>query len=136
VSSIVREPLLGLPTSLPVPLDFRVWIASPAHAVAWLMHAAAMETAPLGADRGINPPGLCVSVEAMLAAMDQVQPGTRALVRHQPDPAIEAIVSGWPAAFAATRAPGLGFVRHGDLAGLIGEFIANDLAPTRKFRGL
>ena len=66
VSSIVREPLLGLPTTLPVPENFAVWIASPAHAVAWLLHAAAMDTAPMGLDRGINPPGLSVTTGAML----------------------------------------------------------------------
>ena len=58
VSSILREPLLGLPADLPVPDGFAVWIASPRRAVEWLIHAAAMDTAPMGLDRGVNPPGL------------------------------------------------------------------------------
>lgn len=136
VSSIVREPLLGLATNLPVPEDFAVWIASPAHAVAWLMHAAAMDTAALGPDRGVNPPGLSVSTGAMLDAMEAVRPGTRALVSHDADATIASIVGGWPAAFEPARAPGLGFVRHGDLRALIEEFIAHDLAPTRVMRGM
>ena len=136
VSGIVREPLLGLRTNLPVPEDFAVWIASPAHAVAWLLHAASIDSALLGADRGINPPGLSVTTGAMLDAMEAVRPGTRALVSAEPDPVIAAIVGGWPAAFAPVRAPALGFVPHGNLVALIEEFLANDLAPTLVMRGL
>ena len=136
ISSMLREPLLGLSTTLPVPEDFAVWIASPAHATAWLLHAATIDTALLGADRGITPPGLSVTVGAMLDAMEQVRPGTRALVTQAPDPAVAAIVGGWPAAFAATRAPGLGFVPHGDLVALVQEFLDHDLEATRKMRGL
>ncbi len=136
VSSVVREPLLGLTTTLPVPESFKVWIASPAFATAWLLHAAAMDTSLLGTDRGLNPPGLCASVGDMLDAMERAMPGARALVQAAPDAVIANIVGTWPAAFAATRAPGLGFVRHTDLDALIAEFLANDLEPTRMMRGL
>lgn len=136
VSAIVREPLLGLETTLPVPEDFVVWIASPANATQWLLHAAVLDSAVLGADRGINPPGLCASVGDMLDAMERARPGSRALVRARPDPVIAAIVGGWPARFQATRAPGLGFVAHGDLDALIAEFLAHDLALTKRMRGL
>jgi nucleoside-diphosphate-sugar epimerase len=136
VSAIVREPLLGLPTELPVPEDFAVWIASPAHAVQWLLHAAGMDTAILGADRGVNPPGLSVTTGAMLDAMDHVSPGTRKLVTSVPDDTIAGIVGGWPSAFAPKRAQAIGFVPHGSLVALIEEFLAHDLAPTRAMRGL
>ncbi len=136
ISSMLREPLLGLATTLPVPEDFAVWIASPAHAVDWLLHAARLDTALLGADRGITPPGLSVTVGAMLDAMEQVRPGTRALVTPAPDPAVVGIVGGWPSGFAATRAPGLGFVPHAGLVALVEEFLDHDLAATRRMRGL
>ena len=135
VSSILREPLLGLRTTLPVGEDFAVWIASPDFAVTWLMHAAAMDSAALGADRGVNPPGLSVTTGAMLAAMERVRPGSRALVSPAPDPVVAGIVGGWPSAFAATRAPALGFAVHGDLVGLVEEFLRRDLASTRAMRG-
>lgn len=136
VSAIVREPLLGLATTLPVGEDFRVWIASPAFATDWLLHAAVLDTSLLGADRGINPPGLCASVGEMLDAMERARPGSRALVRAEPDRVIAGIVGGWPAKFQASRAPGLGFSPHGDLDALIAEFLAHDLALTRRMRGL
>ena len=135
-SGIVREPLLGLETDLPVPDEFRVWVASPRRATEWLLHAAAMDTSALGLDRSLNPPGLCVGVGEILAALEQVRPGASALVRRTDDPAIAAIVGGWPAGFRAERAARFGFARHESLVDLVHAFIADDLAATRQDRGL
>lgn len=135
-SSIIREPLLGLTANLPVPDDFRVWIGSPQSAVGWLLHAAAMDTAPMGLDRSLNPPGLSVTVGAMLAALDEAQPGASALVRREADPAIAAIVGGWPAGFTARRARALGFAPHETLVALVRAFIADDLEATRRDRAI
>ncbi len=134
VSGILREPLLGLLATLPVPDDFAVWICSPRRAVDWLLHAAAMDTAPMGLDRGVNPPGLSATVGQMLAALDSVRPGASALVERRPDPAIAAIVGGWPAAFAPVRAPALGFAAHESLAELVQAFVDDDLEDTARER--
>ena len=131
VSGILREPLLGLEADLPVPDDFKVWICSPRRAVDWLLHCAVLDTARMGADRGINPPGLSVSVGAMLAAMERVQPGASGLVRRVPDPVIAGIVGGWPAAFAPLRAQTLGFSEHEALDEVVTGFIEDDLEATR-----
>ena len=136
VSAIVREPLLGLPAELPVPDDFAVWVCSPRRATDWLLHAAAMDTAALGLDRSLNPPGMSVTVGQMLAALEEVRPGASALVRRVADPTIAAIVGGWPAAFAPRRAPAAGFSPHEGLAEVVRAFIADDLAATRAERGL
>lgn len=133
-SAIVREPLLGLPADLPVPDEFRVWVCSPARAVDWLLHAAAMDTAPLGLDRGLNMPGISATVGSIIAALDTVRPGASALIRRTPDPAIQAVVSSWPAAFAAQRAQALGFSAQDDVPAIVREFIAEDLEPTRTER--
>jgi nucleoside-diphosphate-sugar epimerase len=133
-SAIIREPLLGLPTELPVHEGFAAWVASPRRAVAWLLHAAAMDTAPLGADRSLNPPGMSVTVAEMLAALDRVKPGAADLVRRVDDPAIAAIVGTWPAAFIPARAEALGFQPHEPLDEVIRAFIADDLDATRRDR--
>ncbi len=124
VSSILREPLSGEAAELPVGDGFRLWIASPAQATAWLLHAAAMETAAMGLDRSVNPPGLTVTVGEMLAALEAAKPGATALVRRVAAPEIEAIVATWPARFDPARALSLGFAPHGSLADLVGEFLA------------
>ena len=149
VSAILREPLLGLRATLPVPDGFAVWVCSPRRAVDWLLHAAAMDTAtmdtatmdigpmgagPMGMDRGVNPPGLSVTAGEMLAALDRVRPGASALVDRRPDPAVAAIVGGWPAVFAAARSPGLGFSRHEPLAEVIQAFLEDDFEETRRDR--
>jgi nucleoside-diphosphate-sugar epimerase len=134
VSGILREPLLGLPAELPVPDAFAVWIASPRRAVAWLLHAASMDTSGMGLDRSVNPPGMRATVGEMLAALEQVRPGASSLVRRVEDPAIAAIVSGWPAAFRTERAESLGFQPHESLASLVQAFIDDDLEATKRER--
>jgi nucleoside-diphosphate-sugar epimerase len=135
VSAVVREPLLGLPAQYPVPEDFKVWVCSPRRAVDWLSHACAMDTAALGRDRGINPPGISASIAEMLDALEAVAGAeARALAKRVPDAEVEAIVAGWPAAFAASRAPGLGFVPSETLEALVRAFIADDLDATRRDR--
>lgn len=135
-SAIVREPLLGLETELPVPDDFAVWVASPRRATEWLIHAASMDTALLGLDRSLNPPGMSVTVGEILAALEAVRQGASALVKRVPDPAIAAIVGGWPPGFNPVRAPALGFTRHESLIDLVRAFVADDLEATRVDRGI
>ena len=131
VSAVLREPLLGLATTCPVEEDFAVWICSPRRAVEWFLYAASMDTAPLGLDRGINPPGASVTVAQMLAALPD---DARRLVSFMPDTAIQAIVSGWPAAFTAERARRLGFSEQEPLAEVVRAFIEDDLEATRAER--
>jgi nucleoside-diphosphate-sugar epimerase len=133
-SAIIREPLLGLPTELPVHEGFAAWIASPRRAVEWLLHAAVMDTAPMGSDRSVTPPGMSVTVAEMLAALDRVRPGAANLVRRVDDPAIAAIVGTWPAAFIPTRGEALGFAPHEPLDEVVRAFIADDLEDTRRDR--
>ena len=133
VSSVLREPLLGLETTLPVAPDFALWVASPRVVVDWLWHAATMDTAPLGTDRGINPPGLTVTVAQMLAALT---PAERALVRAEHDASVQAIVGTWPARFIDARARSLGFAPQVPLPEILAAFREDDLAATRAERGL
>ena len=135
-SGIIREPLLGLEAELPVPDDFGVWVCSPRRAVDWLLHAGAMDTSGMVLDRSLSPPGISITVGDMLRAMDEVQPGASALVRRVADPAIAAIVGTWPPAFTAERARALGFVPHEPFVDVVRAFIEDDLAATRRERGL
>ena len=133
VSSILREPLLGLEAVLPVEDDFALWVSSPRVVVDWLLHAGFMDTADLGLDRGVNPPGLTVTVAGMLAALSA---GERALIRRAPDATVAAIVGRWPARFAATRARALGFAEQVGLPAILAAFREDDLAATRAERAV
>jgi D-erythronate 2-dehydrogenase len=135
-SAIIREPLLGLDTELPVAEDFAAWVCSPRRAVDWLMHAAAMDTTAVGLARGINPPGISTTVAHMLQALDEVKPGASAHVQRRKDEAIAAIVETWPPSFEALHARTLGFAPHEPLVDVVRAFVEDDLAATRVERGL
>jgi D-erythronate 2-dehydrogenase len=135
LSSIIREPLLGLPADLPVPDDFAAWICSPRRAVDWLLHAAAMDTAQMGLDRSINPPGVSTTIAHLLQALDEVRPGASSLVRRTEDKETAAIVGLWPPSFEAMRAHTFGFATHEPVVEVIRAFIADDLEATRAERG-
>src|SRR5439155_12012435 len=57
-SSILREPLIGEEAVLPVPDTVRHWFASPRAAIDFLLHAACLDTAQLGARRNLSMPGI------------------------------------------------------------------------------
>jgi nucleoside-diphosphate-sugar epimerase len=135
-SAIVREPLLGLDTELPVGDDFAVWVCSPRRAVDWLMHAAVMDTSRLGLDRSIDPPGISTTVAHLLQALDEVSPGASSHVKRVEDRAIAAIVSTWPPAFEAMHARTLGFSAHEPVIEVVRGFVEDDLAATKAERGL
>jgi nucleoside-diphosphate-sugar epimerase len=135
-SAIVREPLLGLETELPVADDFAAWVCSPRRAVDWLLHAAAMDTSAMGLDRSVNPPGISTTIAHLLQALDEVQPGASALVRRVADPAVAAIVGTWPPAFEAMHARTLGFATHEPIVEVIRAFVEDDLDATRAERAV
>ena len=109
-SNIMREPLVGQEAVLPVADDVRHWVASPRAAVGFLVHAAEMDTAPLGARRALTMPGLSATIAEQIEALRKVG-GDKAvkLVRREPDTVIANMVAGWPRAFDAKRALALGF---------------------------
>lgn len=109
-SNILREPLSGIEAVLPVSEDVRHWFASPRAAVRFLMHAAELDTAALGAQRSLSMPGLSATVGEEIEALRRFA-GDKAvkLIRHEPDEAIIKMVAGWPQNFDASRATALGF---------------------------
>ncbi|MGG5811758.1 D-erythronate dehydrogenase [Falsiroseomonas sp. CW058] len=109
-SGILREPLAGREAVLPVPDSVMHWHASPRAAVGFLLHAAGLDTGPLGARRNLTMPGLAATVAEQIEALRRVA-GDRAvaLIRREPDETIGRIVAGWPRRFDAKRAEALGF---------------------------
>jgi nucleoside-diphosphate-sugar epimerase len=125
VSGIIREPLAGQGSLCPVPLDTRLWVASPTTTTANLMHAGRINADALGDVRTVNLPGICVTPSGMLDSLERAAGAdARALVQIRPDPRVAAVVSGWPGAFDVSRALRLGFVNDRDADGLVAQFVA------------
>lgn len=129
-SSIIREPLAGLPAALPVSRDVRHSHASPRTAIGYLLHAAELDSSLLGGRRNLTMPGVSVTVSEQIDALRRVAgPDAVGLIEDRPDPAIAAIVAGWPQRFRTTRAEQLGFVPDADYDAIIRAHIEDDLGP-------
>ncbi len=130
-SSIIREPLAGHETILPVAETVRHWHASPKAAVGFLVHAAELDTVKLGDRRNLNMPGVCETVAGQIAALRKVAGDKVAdRIRREPDPFIQKIVAGWPEKFDARRALDLGFVADRDFETIIRVHIEDELGGT------
>lgn len=127
-SGIIREPLAGVEAVLPVDISVRHWFASPRAAVSFLLHAAQLDTSSLGQRRSLTMPGLAATVGDEIEALRRIA-GEKAvkLIRHEPDAVIAGIVAGWPQAFSARRAEGLGFVAESRFDDIIRAHIEDEL---------
>jgi D-erythronate 2-dehydrogenase len=119
-SGIIREPLNGQEAVLPVSDDVMHWLASPRAAVRFLVHAANLDTARLGARRNLTMPGVAMTVGGQLEAVVK-------RVRREPDPTIARIVEGWPRRFDARRARELGFEADASFEEIIRIHIEDEL---------
>ncbi len=128
-SGIIREPLAGTPAMLPVSREVRHSHASPRAAVGYMLHAAELNSAALGARRNLTMPGVSVTVGEQIEALTRVAGAeAAALIVESPDPTIERIVSGWPERFDTRRALDLGFVPDRSYDDIIRAYIEDDLA--------
>lgn len=113
-SDIIREPFNGQKAVLPVSKDTEMWICSPYRVVQNLLHAREIPAEAFGESRSVNLPGLKVSIQEMLDALEQVGgPQRRALVEETFDADIDRIVQTWTPDFSTDRAFQLGF--EGDI---------------------
>jgi nucleoside-diphosphate-sugar epimerase len=135
-SSIIREPLCGQDAVCPVTPDTIMALASPRRIVEGLVHALSLPGAAFGASRSLQLPGFSVAVGEMAAALRRAGgEAAHARISWQPDPVIQAIVSGWPRGLATPRAEALGFDRDRDIDEVIAAFIEDDLPAQQQLVG-
>lgn len=127
-SNIIREPLTGKEAVLPVDPSVRHWFASPSAAIGFLLHAAKLDLTVAGPRRSLTMPGLSATVAEQIMALERF--GGKAvtrLIRHEPDAAIQKIVSGWPSNFDAHKASMLGFTAERSFDEIIKAHIEDEL---------
>ncbi|PGH04509.1 hypothetical protein GX51_03501 [Blastomyces parvus] len=114
-SGILREPLNGVSSVLPVKKETELWICSPYTVVKNLIHAKDVPKEAFGDSRSVNLPGIKVSVQEMLDVLEEVGGREkRALVEEKYDADIDRIVQGWSPNFDIAWAKSLGF--HEDMS--------------------
>jgi nucleoside-diphosphate-sugar epimerase len=123
-SAVVREPLAGRPTTLPVGLDLPTVVIGVDTAVGCLARLLEVDGDALGSGRALNLPGLVVTSGELLAALhglvdeDSLAPITVAV-----DPAVDAMVRSWPTGWSSSRADALGLPRDEDAAGIVRAYL-------------
>ena len=123
VSSIIREPLRGEEAVCPVSRDLAVVVSSPDTVIRNLIHAATLKTELLGW-RTINLPGITVTVQQMLDALERItNKATLDRVQFKPDENINRIVTSWPGAVDNTKALHLGFLADNSFDNFIRQHI-------------
>jgi nucleoside-diphosphate-sugar epimerase len=129
VSGIIREPVGGIDTVCPVPLDTRLWVSSPRTVTANLLHAGSMDTSALGYDRIMNLPGISVTAGEMLDGLERLAGrDARARVRVEREERVATAMLGWPAALDASRALSLGFVADTNADAIVSEYLQDVIA--------
>ena len=124
-SGIFREPLNLEKAILPVSKDLAVWICSPRTVIKNLILARDIPKEKFqGKSRTVNLPGITVTVQEMLKALENVG-GKKALdlVEEERDEVTERIVESWPPRFDTSLAKNLGFVDDGPLERTLKEYM-------------
>lgn len=127
-SGIIREPLSGVDAICPVAATTQMWVQSPRSAIDNLVIGHEVPASAFTYTRSVNVPGITVAVGDMVAALATVAGAdVAARVKWQFDPAIDRIVSTWPARFAPRFGESLGMKGDSDFAGIVRAYMADDM---------
>ncbi|KAK9453093.1 nucleoside-diphosphate-sugar epimerase [Dipodascopsis uninucleata] len=125
LSGIIREPFDGKECIVPIEnRTFVSWVCSPRILLANLMHALTMNTEVfLSHARAVNIPGIGVSVQEMLDALELVG-GKEKLqyVKEVQDPAAERILLSWSDKFDNSLALNAGFMRDDSFVQIVQDY--------------
>ena len=80
LSGMIREPLAGIGSNIPVPIDTEVALNSSRQAVDGLIRVMGISDKVWGSPLGLNLPGIRISVQGMIDALEAV--GGREILDH------------------------------------------------------
>ncbi len=109
IAALIREPLQGRVATCRIRPDSRIAVATVDNVVDSFLRLAAVPRSALAAPI-INLPALSVTPAQIAAAVGRLAPGSAGLLRWEFDPAVQAIIDGWPQAFSSDLAGPIGIV--------------------------
>jgi nucleoside-diphosphate-sugar epimerase len=131
VSGIVREPVHGQESELPVDPSLGIWLVSPGTLAHNLVYTLSIPAEKFGHFRTVLLPGYTATSGEILDALEKVAgKEVRALVKEKRDETIQRIVLSWPAKYDTSRAKSLGFAEDVGLEQTIKNFIDADKKST------
>ena len=127
VSGIVREPVHGEKSVLPVDPDMGIWLCSPRTLAHNLIHAMEIPGESFGHFRTVLLPGYTATSREILQALEKVTgKNTRTLVEEKRDETIQRICLSWPEKYDTTKAKSLGFAEDIGLEQTIKDFVESE----------
>jgi nucleoside-diphosphate-sugar epimerase len=136
-SGIIREPLAGIESVLPVSREVSHPVSSPSLTVRGLIAVYEASRESFGGRLAMNLPALNVTVQQMLDALQAVAgPRVRALVSEARDERIAGIVANWPRGATAARAARLGLRPEHHFEDIIRQYIEDQAAHPAALKGL
>jgi len=136
-SGIIREPLAGVEAILPVTPDVQHPVASVQRMVEGLIAVFEASREAFVGRTAITLPGLNVTVQQMLDALEAVAgPKVRARVRYQHDARIAGIVDNWPRGVTTARANALGLKAESSFEDIIRAYIADSASDPAALKGM
>jgi nucleoside-diphosphate-sugar epimerase len=130
-SSIIREPLAGLPAVCPVSPDAWMPLLSPRRCVEAFLRAHDLPTEAWGWNRSLLLPSLDLTVAEMADGLKR-HAGANAygLIDWKIDPMIAKIVAGWPKKLASKRARTMGFESDKSIDEIVRNYVEDDMPKT------
>ena len=139
-SAVVREPLAGRPSTLPVSLDLPTVVIGVDTTVGCLARLLEIDGDALGSGRALNLPGLvATSARAARRALRARRSGDARARHGRGRPGVEAMVRSWPTDWRSSRADALGLPRDEDAAGIVRAYLSasgGERGARRRVRGL
>jgi nucleoside-diphosphate-sugar epimerase len=128
MSGMIREPLQGLESELPVDDDFECWLGSPQILVENLKIALTLPGDAMPPHvRQVNMPGITATVKEMLQALREVggEEAVKLIKRNPLDPEAQAVLESWSVRFDVSKALNLGFKPEQPFKGAVEDFAAS-----------
>lgn len=123
-SGIIREPLAGVESICPVDASVSHPVSSPGNTIRGLLTVFEASQATLGNRLALNLPGLNVTVQHMLDALEKVAgKRVRDRVRFERDERIAGIVGNWARGGTSERANALGLHAEASFESIIEQYI-------------
>ena len=126
-SGIIREPLNGIESMVPVGPDTRMWILSPRTVIDNLMIGHDVDASAFGRFRSVSVPGMQMRVGDMADALRRVAgPEVASRIQWKLDPRIDRIVSTWPSNFDCEKGRSLGMKADDNFDDIVRAHIADE----------
>jgi D-erythronate 2-dehydrogenase len=126
-SGMIREPLAGIESVVPVQAHTQVALSSPGRTIEGLIRSVEASDADWGPLTAMNLPAMTTQVGAMAQALESIG-GQAAAARlsWRAEPAIERIVATWPTRIASPRANALGLYADASFDDLVRAYISEN----------